>query len=560
MFKRKGTSGSSRSSSPAVSDNGDDIDNVSIISINEDFPPPLMPEIVVNNENVEADHRALNEDTTFNPDIHFRFTTGHPMGSILLKLLNENMKLGEKVGHRTMDLSAQDVSTQFYNWQLLEKQRLKSKIMQATAGIEDTIITKEMQSHTINQSIEAPNNFSAVPTLLTARQRSDCFKLLPNGTNKFSGEKGVNILEYLHNLRALQHQMHLSLPEFYEAMLASTTGKAYLLINSWIENDESPSTIFHNLLIHYDTRLQPEEARNKLMSYKALKTSHLGRVEADLMSLASRAASSIPAGPGRTANYNMEVIQGLIRSLPHASSLIVQNQNMEKSAKLGRMLTAAELSKCLNNYRTAIDSDIKQNGVDMRTLNNNNNKRFINKNKGEGVRRFSTYNITRAAPPQYRPQAPEMVPGCQYHLIHQVSQNRKPTMIGGNSPFNNNYGTRNTYNNGMQKNWSSRQGTRNSANNRNPGMRGGKSNANFTPRGQFNNNKSNANNDYCSLCGKRDHKASDSCRFMVSDTGVRIPIMPTKTTCTKCPPFVNPRLSHPENLCPYRKSGPWGKQ
>jgi hypothetical protein len=567
MFKRKGTPGSSRSSSPAALDIDNDMDGISVISINEDIPHPVMAEVIINNENDEAGPEALNEDTLLNPEIHFRYTTGHPMGSILLRLLNENMKLGEKVGHKTMDLSAQELSTQFYNWQLFEKQRLKSKIKQTAAGLEDSILTREMQSHTINQSIEAPNNFSAVPTLLTARQRADCFKLLPSGPNKFSGEKGVNILEYLHNLRTLQNQMNLSLPEFYEAMLASTTGNAYLLINSWIENNESPSTIFHNLLIHYDTRLQPEEARARLMTYKALKSSNLGKVEADIMKLASRAASSIPAGPGRTANYNMEVVQGLIRSLPHASSLIVQNQNMEKSAKLGRMLTAAELSRYLNIYRHAIDSDIKSNGVDSRTII----KRFIPRNKGEGIRKFSAYNLTRAAPPQYIPQAPEMVTGRKYHLINQVSQNNKPVALGGNYPFNNS-GTSNMITNGLQKNWSNRQQqTRNSVNNnnnfrnnKNSGFRGGRNNSNFTPRRPFNNNRNrqftNTNNDYCSLCGKRDHRASDSCRFMVSDTGARVPIMPTKTTCTKCPPFVNPRLSHPENLCPYRKSGPWGKQ
>ena len=40
--------------------------------------------------------------------------------------------------------------------------------MQTTQGIENMILTKEMDSHTINQSIMPPVNFSPVPTLLTA--------------------------------------------------------------------------------------------------------------------------------------------------------------------------------------------------------------------------------------------------------------------------------------------------------------------------------------------------------------------------------------------------------
>jgi hypothetical protein len=470
-------------------------------------------------------------------------------------LLNENTKLAERIGHRTMDLSAQELSTQFYNWQLFEKQRMKNKIKQTAAGLEDSILNREMQSHTINQSIEAPDNYSPVPTLLTARQRADCFKLLPSGPNKFSGERGVSILEYLHNLKSLQSQLNLSQTEFYEAMLASTTGNAYLLINSWIENKESPSTIFHNLLIHYDTRLQPEEARSRLMTYKALKSSNLGKVEADIMKLATRAASSIPAGPGRTSNYNNEVVQCLIRCLPHSSSLLVQNTNMEKSAKLGRMLTAAELSRYLNIYRHAIDSDIKANGAENRVLN----KRFIPRTKGEGVRKFVTYNISREAPPVYKLLAPSMVPGRHSHQINQISQNNKPVALRGRSPANTGINNFSNNFNGQNKNWSNRLGTRNARIGRNPGFRGGRTNTNFPLRNQFGNRIQN-NKEYCSLCGRKDHKATDGCRFMISDEGARVPIMPTKTTCTKCPPWVNPRLSHPENLCPYRKSGIWGKQ
>jgi hypothetical protein len=558
MFRRRGTPGSSRSASPAVSDHENDEDGISVISMNDENPHPLSPEIDVYEEDEDVDPRNLNEDAALNPNIHFRYTSRHPIGSILLSLANESMKLGEKIGHRSTDISVQELSTAFYNWQLNEKRKIRSQIKKKTDGLEDTLLEREMYSHTINQSIEAPTNFSPVPTLLTARQRADCLKLLPQGSNKFSGDKRYNVVEFLQNLKALQKQLNLSRDEFNEAMLASTTGNAYSLLTSWVENEESPSTIFHNLLIHYDTRLQPEEARIKLSTYKARKTQKLGEVEAEIMELATRAASSIQAGPGRAANYNMEVIQGLIRALPPASASIVRYQNSEKSAKYGRMLTAAELSKILNIYRPTIDDDIKQNGVDARTIN----KRFIPRNKNYGAKKYSTYHITKIAPQTYGPQAPVMVPGRQFHQINQVSQNNKPVALGGNYPFNN--GTKNMQGNGMQKNWSSRSGTNNNnnRNKRNSGYREGRTINKYVPRRQFNNNnrRQQPNNDYCSLCGNRDHRATDSCKFMVSDSGVRIPIMPTKTTCTKCPAFVNPRLSHPENLCPYRKSGPWGKQ
>jgi hypothetical protein len=45
---------------------------------------------------------------------------------------------------------------------------------------------------------------------------------------------------------------------------------------------------------------------------------------------------------------------------------------------------------------------------------------------------------------------------------------------------------------------------------------------------------------------------------MVTDAGRQVPVMPTKDTCPDCPSHIQPRLSHPSTLCPYRAAGPWG--
>jgi hypothetical protein len=221
-------------------------------------------------EDFEPHHAALSGDTTENPNIQYQFTQKHPLGQILIKLLHENTKLAEKVHLKDMEISIDDLCKNFYNAQLLEKQRMRTKIMQTTSNLENALISREMNSHIINQSIAPPQHFSPTPTLLTPRQRADCMKLLPSGSNKFNGsEKGTSIVEFLHHLNMIQKNCHLSLPEFYEIMLGSTTGQAYLLIHSWVEGGDDPETIYHNLLVHFDKRLQPEEARIKLMNYKA---------------------------------------------------------------------------------------------------------------------------------------------------------------------------------------------------------------------------------------------------------------------------------------------------
>ena len=100
MFKKRGTPGSSRSTSPASNKYAEeqDIDNFSIIG--EDVPPPIEVNVNEGRRYEDADAAALSGETALNPEIQFRYASNHPMGSILLKLLNENMKLAEKIGHR----------------------------------------------------------------------------------------------------------------------------------------------------------------------------------------------------------------------------------------------------------------------------------------------------------------------------------------------------------------------------------------------------------------------------------------------------------------------------
>ena len=158
MFKKRSRSnGSSRSTSPGPVDLGNELEILSIVDGGEDVPPPsrneyVDPEIQI----IDPQHNDLETDVDLNPDIQYNYTARHPMGNILLKLLNENTKLAEAANVKSMDFSAKDLCSQFYNAQLLEKQRLKSRIIQTTQGIENMILSKEMDSHTINQSILPP--------------------------------------------------------------------------------------------------------------------------------------------------------------------------------------------------------------------------------------------------------------------------------------------------------------------------------------------------------------------------------------------------------------------
>ncbi len=524
----------------------------------------------------------LEIDTTLNPNVHYQFCQRDPMGNIILSILGELTMLANK-SNKAMTTDIDDICEKFHNHSIAEKQRTKHRIMQTTANLERSMIEKELNSHAINQTIEAPSHFSPIDTWDNPRHTADCLRLLPAGSNKFNGARdGLSIVEYLHNLNQVQEQCHLSLDEFYKAMLASTTGAPYIYIMGAAKNNEDPANIYHNLLLRYDKRLHPEEARTRLYAYKIPKGTSLAQAESHIHELAEQATSSLPEGPARTIACNHEEVQALFRALPAQSSTLVRNQYSHLSARLGESATASDLSRLLNTYRHTIDQDIQAHGGDNRF--NSGTRRFIRRSPTKptgGGKRYTSYNITNTNPtPFVRPFINTVKPSLSTRPPYRPSFRGRGTGFRGprSSNFRPLSGTFNQRRQNMPSN-----NFRNSANPTN--WRGnstpmtGQSRPSFTRRftGRGNSSGNNSGNrdrvrkfgkrpggnsnirnrDYCSLCGKRDHKAVDGCPFMVNDAGKIVPIMPCKDTCQNCSSFVRTPLNHPSFICPFRKpNGP----
>ena len=60
----------------------------------------------------------------------------------------------------------------------------------------------------------------------------------------------------------------------------------------------------------------------------------------------------------------------------------------------------------------------------------------------------------------------------------------------------------------------------------------------------------------CSLCGHRDHKASQGCPNIRTDSGQIYKTTSVYGTCSLCPGTKKNTLNHPPALCPFRKGGP----
>jgi len=504
---------------------------------------------------------GLSDDNAQNPDIQLSFTKNHPMGQILLNLLRDTFQLAKKTNVKEMDSDVTELCSNFYNAMRMSNMATKHQIQQTAKEIEKRLIEKELNSHLLHENTDPPRHFSSVPTLQSTHQRNEALKSFPTRHPKFSGtpvrDGGMDILEFLSAMNTAQEYCRLSEKEFKEFLLLCTTGRAHTLLMEWIRLGENVPTLYHSLLMHFDKRMTPQSAKELLFNYKAPKNLTLRDVETNIMLWVSRAATIFPAGPSRVAYYNLETVEALIRCLPPTSSARVQSVYNTLSARLGRAALATELSRALNIERHAIDLDIKHNGVD-RNFNTHTKPSLFAKRKSSNARKTSTFAVSAQplsslatqmqsastfsvdAAPQYiqrrdRPSHQKSMRDKQITYQQGISQNRKYPVYNVSQTQHQPFMHRNTYR---------------AHNNRFSNSR----------RHSSNNVPISDPKNYCSLCGKKDHVASQGCPFMVSDSGVRINAMPTHQTCTVCPPKVNPRLNHPVPLCPYRIGGPFHKQ
>ena len=473
----------------------------------------------------------------------YQATNNDPVGSILIKLLGECADQASK-NNKTMSFGVDQLCNLFYNHKIHEKQKLKQKMQQHAASWEEEMIERELNSHTLNQTVEPPSNFSAVPTLESNKQLADVMRLLPSGANKFSGAPGkMSVLEYLFSLNMMQKQCFLSKPEFLQMMLASTTGKPHIYLMRRIQERDDLSNMYHNLLLHYDKRMEPEEARVKLHSYKAPKSANLAEVEVHIQELAGLTTSALPEGTARNTAYNYEQVQALIKCLPPQSSIMVRNLYNQLSTRLKKPAQAGQLSRLLNNYRYTIDQDIKAHGGGSGEDKRYPSSRFNSNQKAAGKfpRKFSSYSISQGGAP---PITNVTTNNWQSRPRPMNGQSRQPTPGQYTRPSANFVRT------GPPRTGNFRPRT---AGFGNKGSNRGRFSRPSFPRGS-------GNGTYCSLCGKKDHRAVDGCKYMVTDSGRVVKVMPTKDTCTACPSYISPPLSHPVHLCPFRPSGPLHKK
>jgi hypothetical protein len=490
---------------------------------------------------------------------YMEYTRSNPLGSALLDMVADNMALHKKLNFKESNLRVGDLCAAFHDHMESEKQKIKKELEAASEETEMRILDKELHAYKCKENLPSPKEFSSRNVLTTASARAEAIRIFPT-KNKFNGTEstnGMNIHEFLSLINAAQKQIKLSKEEFLEFLLMCTTGRPHMLIKDWSENGDGIEEIYYNLFTHYDLRMSPETARERLSTYKARKNSNLSKVTSDIMQLALRAACVLPPGVTRTASYNSEAIQALIRSLPPMASDTASNKYHTISSRLQRPATFVELSRALSINAHTIDAEIARAGAPP-GHNNFGGKSYHNYN-GNGNHKGNKDKKPRSQTNAY---AVNIRPGQQKEG-HQNNGHRNQK---GKSEvfYNQNGSTQRGQNN--DKSRGPNNGYRNNDRNRNGngqnrGNNGNRYNNSNGYRGNgnrqgYNNRQGFKTKNYCSLCGYKDHLATDGCPYIQDDNGKILKVLPCQTTCPDCPSTVNPRLNHSATYCPFRISGP----
>ena len=498
---------SSRSSSVASMDslNLDDLLN----PVNPETDDVPVPEIETN----------MPTDSNEMPEFYKNFTLSHPLGNLLVRITSMNEELCKKNNIKDHDLpELSQLCMDFTKAIKMERNKVATKVNRATLNLEDNILMKELNYHSINTPVKPPTSFSQVDVITTPTKMAEVLKTFPTkSSQRFSGtSNGVNILEFLNSMNTAQAIMNLSKSEFLQILLKCTSGKVYSLVLECISYDHDIPDLYHSLLTLYDNRISSSTARRILTNYKATKNFTLTKVQSYILEMASRVASQIPVGKSRTSMFNIEATNALVRALPYYSSTLVTNVLNTLAAKLERNPSYVELTKALTKYTDSINLDINRNGV-------------------PSVGKYMMHSDIHNNKPKQR-----------VYALTRSGRNQNNTNNRFNPPSRN-YRQQNKY----------KDHPRNRSNKINA-MRQNKYSDSPKNERVFNMNqdKNNSNKQeryfkglYCSLCGGNNHTADQICYRMKDASGRVVETVPTYYPCELCLQKLGKKLFHPQSTC-----------
>ena len=457
---------------------------------------------------------------------HEERTRDDPLGSIILNLAGKINTLIENNPKMNKDvINYSKLCNNFVDFSELSKKN-QPRLLDITDSVQNSILDKEMNYSLLDNIIKPPAFFSKSDTLNEPRRMAEVLKCFPT-KDRFSTASSVNILQHLENINYAQSIANLSESEFVNILPKCFKNEAYLHLIEWISHGMKVGDIYHSLTKIYDDRDNHETARIKLNEFRIRPNMKLIKIISQLQMLASRVASILPPGEGRTSLYNIEATSALIKVLPLNSSHLLQNHVNSLQAKMLRVPTFIEVTKSITPFFTSIEADIEANAFN--TFKKKNFLGQLTEKREFRNKRVENWNH------------PNKV--NSHSILYSQGENMKRENFKGNfSPNKNNQYEPNTFRGNWRSNYSPRDRSERTKQNFSGNFQRFN---NFSANGRYNGTK------YCSLCGQSNHNASDGCNQMKFNNRI-VRVIPTHRPCNICEEIDGKKLYHPSRYC-FRK-------
>ena len=476
------------------------------------------PDIDLMNERATHDHIFVHTE----PDDISMYTSEainevkhDPVATYVAQALGaiNQIKIKGKVDKATPLFNIEEFIKNYQNLQITEKESWKNELIDTfqkeMKTHQNRQLSNELNFHSLNPSIQCPDRFSETPTLQSFERKTNFFKLLPFGRNKFSGKHdSPPITEFLLNLNHLQDTYNLSRDEFSQCLLFSTTKNAFEIVSNGLKQAEPISAIYARLMLMFNDQMSPHDAKQKLMAYIAYRDDDFMTITSYILKLATSASRLCADPASRNSILNTEACHALIQSLPHSSQSLANTQFNVLASRNMSVPTYTDFCLFLQPHRSSIELDLKRNGAHRQ---NKYNIAYTNKQPFNNYKK-TIYDITQRTPnySSYNKNHSPMTSSSYRPKSYQTSQNP-------------NYNRKRN----QKQNYTS-------FNRKEP------SNMYF-------------NRLFCSLCGGRDHRASDVCYKMKDENGKIVKTTPVQNACSICERKNNIRLFHAEKFCFNKK-------
>ncbi len=285
-------------------------------------------------------------------------TLQDPMGRLLLNLASTSRALSKKADIPNPNLDLEDISNNYQDYKEQQENRIQQEInekkKQLDAMMEKLTINK---TYTTMETIVAPSKFSPTDILINNEyKRAHAQNVFPKRQFNPRSTSSPSIAEHLTNLNEFQEDMLLSENEFKRFFQKSFTNEPYQFVFDQLSSKLPIADIYSNLLRRYDTRMNPYEAREKLLQYIPPANSTLSSIESDILELANR-ASLVHKESSRNSCFNVEIINAIKKALPRTCQEYVLKAEQECN---GREASFAEFSTALKVYSDLIDLDLEK--------------------------------------------------------------------------------------------------------------------------------------------------------------------------------------------------------